>query len=267
MPRWPWLCALAAGGLTGPSRAVPTARFDELPPAPPAPPPAQSEPASVSPAPAPPAPPARPPRDTAPPVPAARASGECLPSALRLIARARQHEARADAAFAIRAYTDAVQVDPGCGEAWLGLARARERSGDRVEAEALYGRAARIRGAAPDALGARGLLRWGEARHEEALADLGAAYELSGAERWRRELVSRYVERRLWVAALALWRRRLAAVEPGSAEHTEASIQVQALTLLSGELDPVRDPTAPRWERRAMARIAARTATPLTNRR
>lgn len=153
-----------------------------------------------------------------------------------------------------------MQLDPACGAAWLGLAQARERAGDRVEAEALYGRAAQLRAVAPAALGGRGLLRWRDGRPEEALADLGAAYEQSGSERWRRELAARYVERRQWVAALALWRRRLAGVAPGSSDHREASLQVQALALLAGELDPVLDATSPRWERRSIARIATRAS-------
>jgi tetratricopeptide (TPR) repeat protein len=181
------------------------------------------------------------------------------------VERAQSHTRRGDVALALQAYSEAIRVDGSHGPAYLGLAWLREGLGDFGEAERLYAAASRLAPVAPEAYARRARLRSKLGRGQEALRDLEAAVRLDPESPARaRELAAGYAERQAWPAALALWRRVLAgAEEDGNArEIAEARVQVQALSLLAGESDPVVGAARahPNWVRRSIRSTAQRSA-------
>jgi tetratricopeptide (TPR) repeat protein len=176
---------------------------------------------------------------------------------------AERHERRGDAAYAILAYSEAIGIDGTFGPAYLGLARLREAIGDVSEAERLYAGATRLESVAAEALARRARMRKRLGREQEAFADLEAATRLEPHARERlRELAGWYAERRVWPAALSVWRRLLteAARIGDENELAQARVQVRALSLLAADADPVRAGAQdhPSWVRRSIANIARR---------
>ena len=156
---------------------------------------------------------------------------------------------------------DAIQLDPTYGPAYLELASVRERSGDLREAERTYDVAIRFVPGFAAAFRRRAavLHRLGDAVHE--LADLEEAARLTDEPDVLFDLAKRHVEDRAWPAALATWRRVLARSETQGDGRLaqDAKIQIRALTILCGELDPVSDGASSRdWVRRAEASVARR---------
>ena len=181
------------------------------------------------------------------------------------VERAQTHTRRGDVALALQAYSEAIRVDGSHGPAYLGLAWLREGLGDFAEAERLYAAAARLSEVAPEAYARRARLRNKLGRGQEAIRDLETAVRLDPESPARtRELAAWYAERQAWPAALALWRRVLAhAEEDGNAhEIAEARVQVQALSMLAGESDPVVGAARahPNWVRRSIRSAAQRNA-------
>jgi tetratricopeptide (TPR) repeat protein len=162
-------------------------------------------------------------------------------SAAELTRQGREHAQAGDEEIATARFAEAVRLDPTYGPAYLELAQLREKHGDLVEAERTYGVAIEHVAEFVEAYRARAALfaRMGESDRE--LADLEAATRISGSPAVRRELAQRYVAARAWPAALATWRKlREVAEERGDNRALgEASLQIRALVLLCGELDPV----------------------------
>ncbi len=249
--------AMAALGLIAAgASAEPTARFGDVG-APPAP-------AGVGPAKAASAPVADPTRqERRTPPPRQPPKSWATRAAMEYVHQAERRVANSDLAGALRAYTDAIQMDPSYGPAYLGIGGLRERMADFVEAERVYSVALRLRGVANIALARRALLRHRLGRKAAAFADLEKAVQRGrSAGMHGRILAGWYVERQAWPAALALWRRILAEhdSDPESDQAREARVQVHALTLLAATSDPVVVGGAdhPSWVRRALASMARR---------
>jgi tetratricopeptide (TPR) repeat protein len=182
-------------------------------------------------------------------------------AAAELTRQGREHARSGDDALAMRRFAEAVHLDPSYGPAYLELAAARERAGDFVEAERTYNVAIEH---IPDFVSAfRGraalLRRMGEFARE--MADLERLTRLAEGPDTLRALAARYVEDRAWPAALATFRRlRVLAERTGDEQLVrESTVQVRALAVLCGELDPVVAGAARRdWVRRAVASVARR---------
>jgi tetratricopeptide (TPR) repeat protein len=178
-----------------------------------------------------------------------------------LVRQGQEHARGGNDAVATRRFAEAVRLDPTYGPAYLELAAARERSGDLVEAEKTYDVAIRN---VPDfvgALRARAALLHRLGDFDREVSDLEAAVRLTDAPDPLRDLASRYVEDRAWPAALATWRKILASTERRADERLahEASLQIRALVILCGELDPVAGGASSRdWVRRSEATVAKR---------
>jgi tetratricopeptide (TPR) repeat protein len=180
-----------------------------------------------------------------------------------LSAKAQRYAARGDAALALTAYTEAIQTDRSFGPAYLGLGSLREALADYGEADRLYEMAAQLPEAAPEAHARRAGLHKRLGREVEALRELEIAVRLDPTAHARvRQLASWYAERQVWPAALAISRQLLNELERSSAPAEEiaaARIQVQALTVLAADADPVTSGnTHPSWVRRALSRAARR---------
>jgi tetratricopeptide (TPR) repeat protein len=207
--------------------------------------------------------------------PAARAS---TASADELVRQAREHESSHQDDLAARRYTEALELDPTCEEAYLGLGQLRARLGDAREAERVYSVALEHAPQWRAALAGRARARRAMGASESAEADL-EAYLADGTsaaspQRGRgteadaaalRELAGWYGEDGRTAAQLAAWRRVLAmAGRSGDAAlGREARTMVRALQILVGPADPVVSPPAgasgrEQGERRAMAAIARR---------
>jgi tetratricopeptide (TPR) repeat protein len=193
----------------------------------------------------------------------ARADGSAWSnsSAAELVRQGLEHAQKGDEALATRRFAEAIQLDPSYGPAYLELAGARERAGDLLEAERTYDVAIRNVPEFVAAYRARAALLHKLGESERELADLETAVRLSDAPDPLRDLATRYVEDRAWPAALATWRKMLASAERASDERLlrEASVQIRALVILCGELDPVAGGASSRnWVRRAEATVARR---------
>ncbi len=189
---------------------------------------------------------------------------EAAASSTRTLAAARTERARAlavrgDTAQALGAYAEALKLDETYGPAWLGFGELRELFGDSKEAELAYTRALDFPDTRARAFEARSRLFDRTGRADEALRDLAAACELEATPARLRELGRRFAARRAWPAALATARRLLTLLDPGSSEARSVAIEVQALSRLSAETDPVRLGSSGRgWIRRALARAGSR---------
>ena len=182
-------------------------------------------------------------------------------AAAELTRQGREHAKDGDDALAVRRFADAVRLDPSFGPAYLDLAAARERAGDFVEAERTYGVAIEHVPSFVAAFRARAALlrKMGETARE--VADLEHLTRIAGGPDTLRALAARYVEDRAWPAALATFRRlRMLAEQSGDEQLLrETTVQVRALGVLCGELDPVVAGAGDRdWVRRAVASVARR---------
>jgi len=182
-------------------------------------------------------------------------------TATDLVREARQLEAAHEEDRAIRRYTDALELDPTCAPAYLGLADLRARRGDTREAERVYSVAlehvpalhaaligrARVRRVLGDArLGDLDLERY--LNHEEDLSEM-------------RELAGWYGEEGRAAAQLAMWRRLYATALRVGAEVAvvrEARATVRALQLLLELADPVISPAERDPVRLGLAAMARR---------
>jgi len=182
-------------------------------------------------------------------------------TAAELVRQGQEHVRKGDEALATRRFADAIRLDTTYGPAYLELAQARERAGDLLEAERTYDVAIRN---VPDfvaAYRARAALLHKLGESERELADLETAVRLTDAPDPLRDLAQRYVEDRAWPAALATWRKMLVTAERrgDAALMHEAAVQIRALVILCGELDPVADgATSKNWVRRSEATVARR---------
>jgi tetratricopeptide (TPR) repeat protein len=182
-------------------------------------------------------------------------------AAAELTRQGREHASKGDDALAMRRFADAIHLDPSYGAAYLELAAARERAGDFVEAERTYDVAIEHVPNFVAAFRARAALlrRMGEFARE--MADLEHLARVTEGPETLRALGSRYVESKAWPAALATFRRLRALAERSGDEQLirDSTVQVRALALLCGELDPVVAGSAERgWVRRAVASVARR---------
>lgn len=199
---------------------------------------------------------------TAPTPARAQGNGSWASSAAAELTRqGRTHVESGDDALAMRRFADAVRLDPSYGPAYLELAAARERAGDFVEAERTYDVAIEHVPNFLAAFRARAALmrKMGELARE--IADLEHLARLSEGADALRTLATRYVEERAWPAALATFRRLRVLAERHGDEQLlrETTVQVRAVAVLCGELDPVVAGARERdWVRRALASVARR---------
>lgn len=182
-------------------------------------------------------------------------------TAAELVRQGQERVKNGDDAVAARRFVDAIQLDPSYGLAYLELAAARERAGDLFEAERTYDLAIRNVPDFAPALRARAALLHRMGDFDREVADLETAIRLTDAPDLLRDLAARHVEDRAWPAALATWRKILVASEKrgDDALAHEATVQIRALVILCGELDPVSFGASSRdWVRRAEATVAKR---------
>ncbi|MGE3675899.1 MAG: tetratricopeptide repeat protein, partial [Polyangiaceae bacterium] len=215
--------------------------------------PATAAPATAAPATAAPA--------TAAPVPPPATESWATRSARLLTEQADALARRGEFARALTVYHQAMVMDPSFAEAYFGLGKLRQRQGDTREAERIYTQAARLRNGGAKAFELRARLRYISGRQLEALTDLAEALRLEPEDVPRLELASQwYVAQQAWPAALAVWRRLLAIYrDHGQADAARrAQIQVQALTMLAGDSDPVSTPNHSGWVPNALRHISLR---------
>jgi tetratricopeptide (TPR) repeat protein len=189
--------------------------------------------------------------------PRARAGAE---SAAILLEQARESEGENNDLQAIRRYTEAIELDPTLGEAYLGLGALRLRRGDTREAERVYDVALAHVPALARALVGRAEARWARGDRSEAEDDLETYARAAQDPGALRQLAAWYGQEARTPAQLATWRRiRAMAVANGDAAlEREALTMVVALQILVGEADPVIAPPLGSATRRGMARLARR---------
>jgi tetratricopeptide (TPR) repeat protein len=173
--------------------------------------------------------------------------------------RAAALAARGDTLQALGAYSEALKLDETYGPAWLGFGQLRELLGDSKQAELAYTRALDFPETRARAFEARARLFDRRGRPDLGLDDLAAACDLDPTPLRLRELGQRFAARRAWPAALATARRLLETLDAGSAEAKSVKIEVQALSRLAAETDPVRSGSERGWIRRALARASTRS--------
>ncbi len=198
---------------------------------------------------------------------AALASSLAAPPALasssadELVRQAHAHEAAHDDDVAVRRYMEALAIEPGNADAWMGLGALRLRIGEAAEAERVYSAALERVPSLQSALEGRARARWALGRHDEAESDLFAFATVRGSIPALRDLAEWYGLDGRTPAALATWRRALVlAVERADASfELEARRMVRALVVLVDGADPASSPAQPAdTTRRALAAIARR---------
>lgn len=174
------------------------------------------------------------------------------------LARAAALAARGETASAITSYTRALESDPTLGRAYLGLAELRRLQGDARETEWLLTRAVAISEVRAEALARRADFYESTGRVQQALVDWRTAAEFDPSPTHLRKLAEKYVGRRAWVAALAVWRKLRVALEHApEAERMHAEEMIAALATLASEADAVQHDTGEgNWIRRALRRHA-----------
>jgi tetratricopeptide (TPR) repeat protein len=183
-----------------------------------------------------------------------------------LVREAQELEAAREDDRAVSRYTEAIQLDPTCGPAYVGLADLRARRGDTREAERVYSVALEhVPGLRAALVGrarvrrALGETREGDSDLEQYLKDESDLNEI-------RELAAWYGEEGRTAAQLAAWRRLYVSLAgssgvesgPSPAVLDEARATIKALQILLGPADPVVSPPGDDAVRRGMARIARR---------
>ena len=173
--------------------------------------------------------------------------------------RAQARARRGDTAEAITAYTEALRIDPSSGAACLELAELRLALGDNREAERLLSQAIRISEVRAEALTRRAHLYLAQQKSELGLLDLQAAAEIEPSPQRLRELASYFVQRRAWVAALAIYRKLQAGflAQASPAEIREIEDTLGALSALSAEADGAQHDMAELdWVRSALRHLS-----------
>ena len=177
-----------------------------------------------------------------------------------LVREGRAHEAAHEDDIAARRFTDAVGIDPGNGDAYLGLGEVRLRMGEPREAERVYTVALEHVPSLHRAFEGRARARWLLGRHGDAEQDLEEYATLeSDSSAWR-SLADWYGADGRAPAQLAAWRRVvvLAGQAGDVALSREARLMVRTLTIVVGPADPASAPPESDATRRALARIARR---------
>jgi tetratricopeptide (TPR) repeat protein len=178
-----------------------------------------------------------------------------------LVREAQDLEAAHQEDRAVSRYTEAIELDPTCAPAYLGLADLRARRGDTREAERVYSMALdRVPSLHAALLGrARVRRRLGALREGYQDLELYLSREEDLAE--MKELAAWYGEDGRTASQLAAWRRLYVTAERLRADDAllrEARATVRALQILLGPADPVtslldKDPV-----RQGLARVARR---------
>jgi len=188
-------------------------------------------------------------------------------SAALLISQGKQKEADGDELTALKRYADAVAMDPTSEEAYLALGALRTRRGELSEAEEVYSAAMKRIPASVELVFGRARSRrlWG--RHALAAEDLTRALMMVGSAGSSREItIVREVialkrEQKEPAAELSGWRRLLAIAKQTNdvALAKEASLQVRALGIFVGDVDPaILGRSATDLDRKTFASIARR---------
>lgn len=178
-------------------------------------------------------------------------------TALDLVQIAKGYEASHQDEIALRRYMDALDVDPVCAEAYLGLGSLRARRGDLREAERVYNVALEHLPGLTQARLARAHVRRALGATDDAIDDLfGSTDELVAL----RTIATWYGEDGKTPAQLATWRRILARAESLQLAPLvkEARTMVRALVILVGPADPAAAPTDPRGLRATFSVLARR---------
>jgi tetratricopeptide (TPR) repeat protein len=182
-------------------------------------------------------------------------------SVTELVREAQDLEAAHQEDRAIVRYTEALELDPTCAPAYLGLADLRARRGDTREAERVYSVALEhVPGLYPALIGRARVRRvLGAVREGDQDLEVYLNREEDLAE--MKELAAWYGDEGRAAAQLATWRRLyVAAVRLGADASLvrEARATVKALQLLVGPADPVTSPSVGDSFRQGLARIARR---------
>lgn len=175
-------------------------------------------------------------------------------------------EASGDADRALRAYNDAIGLDPTCHDAYLRLGAIREARHDYREAERVYSIAIEHVPTARDAFFRRAAVRLLLGRDDEALAELRYLGETDPSDeaglRVALDALHRldewFTTRDLAPARLGVWRRIAVLSERGgdASASNQARAMVRALALVVGPGDPVTQPNGARGLRPLIARAA-----------
>jgi tetratricopeptide (TPR) repeat protein len=183
-----------------------------------------------------------------------------------LVRAGRSMEATGDADRALRAYNDAIGLDPTCRDAYLRLGAIREARHDFREAERVYSIAIDHVPTSREAFFRRAAVRLILGRDEEAIAELRYLGEAEPADEAAlkvaldslRRLDEYFTAHDLVPARLGVWRRMAVLTEhgPDAAAATQARSMVRALSLVVGPADPVANPNAARGLRPLIARSA-----------
>jgi tetratricopeptide (TPR) repeat protein len=174
-----------------------------------------------------------------------------------LLREGRAYEASGWEDKALRRYTEALQLDPTNGDAYLALGALRMKMGDAREAERVYSVALEHVPSLRKALMGRARARRALGKMDEAGSDLEAYGALEADANAFRELAIWYGEDNRPPAQLGAWRRVLA-LSRDEPLTKEARRMVRALQILIAPADPVAHPIDPDPTRRALAAIARR---------
>lgn len=188
-------------------------------------------------------------------------------SAALLVSQGKQKEADGDQLTALKRYADAVAMDPTSEEAYLALGALRTKRGELGEAEQVYTVAMARVPSSFEAVMGRARVRRLAGRFGLASEDLQKALAMTGQGGSprevlvMRELVSLKRDQKEPAAELSAWRRLLAIARQNGddALKKEASLQVRALGIFVGDVDPaIRGRTDLDLDRRTFAAIARR---------
>lgn len=184
-----------------------------------------------------------------------------------LVRAGRSMEASGDPDRALRAYNDAIGLDPTCHDAYLRLGAIRESRRDYREAERVYSLAIEHLPAARDAYVRRASVRLLLGREEEGLGELRLLGEtdptddagLHAALDALHRLDDWFAARDQIPARLGVWRRIAFLLEKGQDPRlADARAMVRALALVVGPSDPVTNANGARGLRPLVARAANR---------
>jgi tetratricopeptide (TPR) repeat protein len=184
-------------------------------------------------------------------------------SASELVQIAKAHEQAHDEDIALRRYTEALALDPTCGEAYLALGSLRARRGDLRESERVYSVALEHMPSLRAARTARAYVRRALRANASAIDDL-----LAGAEDdvgALRVIAAWYAEDGQAPAELSVWRRIASRAEETHRVGLlhEAKTMVRALVIVVGTADPAAFPaSAPEQGFRRTLSVFARRAAP-----
>lgn len=177
-------------------------------------------------------------------------------SALELVRIARAYEQARNEELALRRYMEALELDPTCEEAYLGLGSLRARRGDLREADRVYSVAISHRPDMRAAYRSRAYVRRALGLRELAAQDLlfGSEDDLAAL----RTLATWHGEDGQIPAALAVWRHIgvVAETTHDLVAQREAQTTVRALVLLVGPADPAAAPSDDAGPRHLIATLA-----------